>query len=261
MAANSNESKFSISWHDSAWVPILNSENVLDYFCQRSNTFYDKTCNNEHVKMQRLDLAQLQFMTGIEYTLIHTQDPILYVIRKQMRYAPQQVTSLATYYILSGVVYQAPDVGSLINSRLLSTVHKIESAFTEAQSYSRYNPSKGYWWQFKDKPEDTSKKEPTKNKALEASSVFQRQRVNLLLNDFTRKFPPKVPPPPEKAKDDEEAGKVGEDKIIKEEPKSNTDTVVKTESIPSPSVTHIVNATSDPTNRPLTPATKRRKKE
>ena len=60
MAANSSENKFSISWHDSAWIPILNAENVLEYFCQRSNTFYDKTCNNEHVKMQRLDPAQMQ---------------------------------------------------------------------------------------------------------------------------------------------------------------------------------------------------------
>ena len=60
MAAHASENKFSISWHDSAWIPILNSENVLEYFCQRSNTFYDKTCNNEHVKMQRLDPAQLQ---------------------------------------------------------------------------------------------------------------------------------------------------------------------------------------------------------
>ena len=60
MAACSTDNKFAISWHDSAWMPILNSENVLDYFCQRSNTFYDKTCNNEHIKMQRLDPSQLQ---------------------------------------------------------------------------------------------------------------------------------------------------------------------------------------------------------
>lgn len=143
-------------------------------------------------------------MTGIEYAHIHAQEPILYVIRKQMRHSPTQgkmhcelvlwksfmeecvyvlrnlklrklsawcwtyflqsdvlitplkmilkvldaffyllkkscwsysvnlffsqckfwflpvsVTSLATYYILGGVVYQAPDIGSLINSRLV----------------------------------------------------------------------------------------------------------------------------------------------
>ena len=29
-------------------------------------------------------------MTGIEYRFIHGQDPILYVIRKQMRHSPTQ---------------------------------------------------------------------------------------------------------------------------------------------------------------------------
>jgi len=62
MAASSSENKFSISWHDSAWIPFLSAENVLDYFCQRSNTFYDKTCNNEQVKMQRLDSSQLEYV-------------------------------------------------------------------------------------------------------------------------------------------------------------------------------------------------------
>ena len=55
MAANQAENKYSISFHDSAWIPILNAENVLDYFCQRTNQFYDRTCNNEVVRMQRLD--------------------------------------------------------------------------------------------------------------------------------------------------------------------------------------------------------------
>jgi hypothetical protein len=48
-----------ISWHDSAWIPVLNGGNVLDYFAERSNPFYDRTCNNEIVKMQRLNPEQL----------------------------------------------------------------------------------------------------------------------------------------------------------------------------------------------------------
>jgi len=192
MAASSTDNKFSISWHDSAWIPILNSENVLDYFCQRSNTFYDKTCNNEQVKMQRLEPTQLDYMTGVEYRLIHGQDPILYVIRKQMRHSPNQTTHLALYYILAGIVYQAPDVGSMINSRLLSSIHKLQSAFEEAQSYSHYNPSKGYWWVFKDGVNDKPKAPPKKNKAHEVSSLFQRQRVDMLLANFAQNFPPKM---------------------------------------------------------------------
>lgn len=58
-------------------------------------------------------------MTGLEYVLLHVQEPILYVIRKQHRHSPQQVTPLADYYIIAGVVYQAPDLASVLNSRLV----------------------------------------------------------------------------------------------------------------------------------------------
>ncbi|XP_043929671.1 mediator of RNA polymerase II transcription subunit 6-like [Protopterus annectens] len=112
-----------ISWIDSAWSPILNSANVLDYFSERSNPFYDRTCNNEVVKMQRLTLDHLNQMVGVEYILLHTQDPILYIIRKQQRQSPTQVVPLADYYIIAGVVYQAPDLGSVINSRVVSLIH------------------------------------------------------------------------------------------------------------------------------------------
>lgn len=60
-------------------------------------------------------------MTGLEYVLLHVQEPILYVIRKQHRHSPQQVTPLADYYIIAGVVYQAPDLASVLNSRLVSS--------------------------------------------------------------------------------------------------------------------------------------------
>ena len=44
-----------------------------------------------------------------------------------------------------------------------------------------------------DTPEEAKQKEQKKkNKAHEPSSVFQRQRVNLLLNVFAQKFPPKA---------------------------------------------------------------------
>ena len=48
-----------ITWHDSAWIPHLNPNNVMDYFSERSNPFYDKQCNNEQIKMQRLSPDQL----------------------------------------------------------------------------------------------------------------------------------------------------------------------------------------------------------
>lgn len=59
-------------------------------------------------------------MTGLEYILLHVQEPILYVIRKQHRHSPIQTIPLADYYIIAGIVYQAPDLASVLNSRLVS---------------------------------------------------------------------------------------------------------------------------------------------
>lgn len=196
-----------LSWHDSAWIPILNPTNVLDYFSERSNPFFDRTCNNEIVKMQRLSLDQLQNMTGLEYVLLHVQEPILYVIRKQHRHSPTQTTPLADYYIIAGVVYQAPDLASVLNSRLLSAVHHLQSSFEEASSFSRYHPSKGYSWDFKSQRPGVDKtaagKKDTEKPREEPSSLFQRQRVDMLLGEMLKKFPlptpaiqQKPPPPP-----------------------------------------------------------------
>ncbi|KAF7710756.1 hypothetical protein HF521_009628 [Silurus meridionalis] len=133
-AVDLRDNLLGISWVDSSWVPMLNSGNVLDYFSERSNPFYDRTCNNEVVKMQRLTLDHLKQMVGVEYILLHAQEPILYIIRKQQRQSPAQLVPIADYYIIAGVVYQAPDLGSVISSRVLSAVHGIQSAFDESIS-------------------------------------------------------------------------------------------------------------------------------
>lgn len=135
-------------------------------------------------------------MTGLEYILLHVQEPILFVIRKQHRYSINQVTPLADYYIIAGYVYQAPDLNSLISSRLASGIHNLLSAFEEAHSYMRYHPTKGYTWDFaRDQGDkETSKNvDKKKNKAKEeTSSAFQRARVDLLLGELMKKFPPKA---------------------------------------------------------------------
>jgi len=188
-----------VSWCDSAWIPVLNQSNVMDYFTERTNPFYDRTCNNEVLKMQKLGVldAQLTSMQGTEYCLLHVQEPILYVIRKQHRHTPTQVTPISDYYIIAGVIYQAPDLGSVLNSRILTGVGHLQKAFEEAREYSRYHPSRGYWWDFGKEKEETKKK--TKEKKNEPSSMFQRRRVDMLLDQLTRQYPHKfasIPPPP-----------------------------------------------------------------
>lgn len=62
-------------------------------------------------------------MVGVEYILLHVQDPILYVIRKQHRHSPTEATPMADYYIIAGTIYQAPDLASVFNSRLVIYFH------------------------------------------------------------------------------------------------------------------------------------------
>lgn len=49
-----------ISWHDTTRIPQLNPSNILDYFCDRCNPFYLKTCSNEILRMQNRDMEQLR---------------------------------------------------------------------------------------------------------------------------------------------------------------------------------------------------------
>ncbi|XP_068608041.1 mediator of RNA polymerase II transcription subunit 6 isoform X1 [Brachionichthys hirsutus] len=250
-AVDFRDNLLGISWVDSGWVPILNPGNVLDYFSERSNPFYDRTCNNEVVKMQRLTVEHLNQMVGVEYILLHAQEPILYIIRKQQRQSPTQVIPMADYYIIAGVVYQAPDLGTVISSRALSAVHGIQSAFDEAMSYCRYHPSKGYWWHFKDQEERgytlaveimtlwkehflyreinlflcPEKAKPKTKKKEEPSSLFQRHRVDTLLLDLRTKFPPTFYQP-----------KPGEKPIpveVKKEPEPPIETVKQEEREPA----------------------------
>lgn len=64
-------------------------------------------------------------MIGLEYCLLHVQEPILYVVRKQHRHSPTHSTPIADFYIVAGIVYQAPDLLSIINSHMVSNVSLI----------------------------------------------------------------------------------------------------------------------------------------
>lgn len=182
-----------MSWQDHIMAHNLTKENVLDYFSQRSNRFYDITCNNETIKMQNRSLQHLQDMKGVEYVLYHHQEPILFVIRKQKRLSPRQVQTIADYYVVAGTVYQAPDLGSIINSRLMTTLHHLDNAFKETHANARYHPAKGYSWQFNDDKEQEEKKKKnktgSKKQEEKPASAFQYGRVDNLLGSLVNKFP------------------------------------------------------------------------
>jgi hypothetical protein len=69
--------------------------------------------------------------TGIEYILQEAQEPNLFVIRKQKREGPEKVTALAAYYVLDGSIYQAPQLYTVIGSRVVRSLYHISNAFLQ----------------------------------------------------------------------------------------------------------------------------------
>jgi len=165
------------SYYDPAWTDQINEYNVLDYFCQATNPFYTTNCNNEIIKTQRGSLEQLRSMTGIEYFVVHQQSPILFIIRKVERLSPDEVKPLANYYVIAGKVYQAPDISSIITSRLSSTIQHLRNAYDKVSEKANYHPGVGYWW---DHDEVASKSDDFDSLA----TPFQVRSTGKLINDL-----------------------------------------------------------------------------
>ncbi|XP_018648858.1 med-6-related [Schistosoma mansoni] len=201
MSSQVKEDLYGVSWSNPAWSHFLCSANVLDYFCDLSNPFYDRQCNNEVIRMQRLHPEQLLCMTGIEFYLHHAQEPILFIIRKQQRLSPTQVTPLAYYYVINGTVLQAPDLSTLLNSRLLTAIVGLKKVIQTLGPCARYHPSDGsYSWDdpnvllgYNKEPDQTyAKSQSTSNTERDlykSANLFQVQRTDTLLADWMNRFP------------------------------------------------------------------------
>jgi len=178
-----------VCFKDSRWLEVypLNKDTALDYFALSG--FYDRTCNNEWVKMQRGDLSQLKKKTGIEYTLLHWQDSFLYVIRKQKRESPTRVIPNAIYYIINGTIYQSPTALSVISSRMINCLYYLQKAFKEAEGYAKFDPYTNYFWEFAPgktfvppKPVKATTKETEQQ--MQVDSLRVDQIINLLSHQF-----------------------------------------------------------------------------
>ena len=96
--AATSEENFTYSFKDELFVQHfgLNEQNVLDYFAR--SDFYDKSCNNEQLKMQNQSIDSLRSMVGLEYSTIRTgHEPRLFVLVKQRRASPAAAEKLAIY--------------------------------------------------------------------------------------------------------------------------------------------------------------------
>ncbi|CAF1094587.1 unnamed protein product [Rotaria sordida] len=90
----SKESLLNLNWSDLSWFQHFNTElseeTALAYFCQIGNPFYDRSSLNEQIYTRNLPVEAMLNATGIEYALIHRQDPVLYIIRKHFREGPNE---------------------------------------------------------------------------------------------------------------------------------------------------------------------------
>lgn len=143
-----------VLWRAPEWIQMfgLRTDNVLEYFSQ--SPFYDRSSNNQVLKMQsqfnenlhgRLDLsAELKNMQGIEFVIALAKEPEMWVIRKQNRLSPHEAKQLATYFVIGENIFMAPNVYSVVSSRLLSTVLSLNKALSKAVTLPTYSPSQGY---------------------------------------------------------------------------------------------------------------------
>lgn len=58
------------------------------------------------------------------------------------------MTPLSYYYVLHGVVYQAPDLMTVLSSRLQTATHYLSESLETAFSHYKYSPAKGFYWDF-----------------------------------------------------------------------------------------------------------------
>lgn len=146
--AEEEEDLTSVKWIDVTWLALfpLNASTALDYFSL--SQFYSRNCNNELIKMQRLDPALLTTMTGIEYGLEPcASDSAVFVIVKRRRAKTEpQLTTLATYYIVEGEVFQAPNAQVVVANRFTQAMLHLRKSFAAVRDATVLTPAGEHRW-------------------------------------------------------------------------------------------------------------------
>jgi hypothetical protein len=183
------ESDLHISFIDTNFIQMygLNEFNAIDYFSL--SQFYDRTCNNNVVKMQTrfnsIQELQIQMskMVGIEYILAHVQQPALFVIHKRKRSSPEKVSLLESYYILEGTIYKCPTLYRVFSTRLMTSLYFISKAFEEIQSSVSFSlvDSSYNWKKKKAENIDNTLDEKKKEEEEEASVQYYSRMEQILL--------------------------------------------------------------------------------
>ncbi|SHO76374.1 Similar to S.cerevisiae protein MED6 (Subunit of the RNA polymerase II mediator complex) [Malassezia sympodialis ATCC 42132] len=161
---------------------VLDVNNVMEYFS--TSPFYDRRSNNEHVRMQSAALVaqimattplsgeelmrtitkrqeeELRRFTGLEYALVHARPPGCFVVHKRWRRSPDLVDApLAAFYIIHDCVYQAPDLYTILSTRLQSTVLGLTTTLCQQREHrATFSPRRGQYGRFLtgDAPKESS---------------------------------------------------------------------------------------------------------
>ncbi|ETV76695.1 hypothetical protein H257_09172 [Aphanomyces astaci] len=194
---------YNASYRDNVWLGQfpLDHQSVLYYFA--GSPWYDKSCNNEILKMQRRPLEHLQGMTGIEYELQPNEakqlPQVLYVIHKKNRTSPRTANVMAVYYVLDCTIYQAPNTYTLLTSRLKKCSYRINKAFKALSAGVRFSPTEGYAWDFSTE-ESPAPVIPSEQLAAKLKRKYEKEekikqnsaRVDSILFGLIKKYAPDV---------------------------------------------------------------------
>lgn len=85
----------------------------------------------------------LENMVGIEYTVKRAacSPPRLFIIHKLYRHGPADTETLASYYVLDGTIYQAPNLISLLRCRLSTSLKYLNDAVQMGVENLKYDPA------------------------------------------------------------------------------------------------------------------------
>ncbi|KAI9034118.1 MED6 mediator sub complex component-domain-containing protein [Hyaloraphidium curvatum] len=139
-----------VAWADTGWFEaggtLDTPADALAYFAR--SRFYDRRSNNEVANMQtratgRLPAGGLLAMVGMEFDVdaAGSFPPRLWIVRKQWRESPAKVSLRAIFYILDSTIYMAPDVHTLLSSRLLTSLHQVTVAFDRVRASAAFDPA------------------------------------------------------------------------------------------------------------------------
>ncbi|KIO18182.1 hypothetical protein M407DRAFT_246548 [Tulasnella calospora MUT 4182] len=134
---------------------------AMDYFM--GSIFSDPTSNNAVLRMQYMHTGmplmdeeeRLKGMTGIEFSIVSASPPHLFVIHKRERSSPIEARVLAAYYIMNNAIYCAPDIYTVLSTRLQTSVQQLRSSLDVIRKHRPdFTPRTGYAWEVVQSPQE-----------------------------------------------------------------------------------------------------------